>query len=64
MSATLHDRSVGFDLGGAADDSVHKDLSRQAVQAAKDIFPYEFFNRFDDVVCFAGLVTTRLRAHS
>lgn len=54
MSATLQQNAVGFDLG---DDPVatQQAVVSQAVSAAKDHFPYEFFNRFDDVICFRPL---------
>jgi ATP-dependent Clp protease ATP-binding subunit ClpA len=55
MSATLNDRGVGFDLGVSDTEAMNADLSRQAIQAAKDVFPYEFYNRFDDVVCYRAL---------
>jgi ATP-dependent Clp protease ATP-binding subunit ClpC len=55
MSQTLASRGVGFDLPADDTQAMNRDLSRQAVTAAKDVFPYEFFNRFDDVICFRAL---------
>lgn len=59
MSATLADKRVGFDLG-RDDLAVNASLSKQAVEAAKEVFPYEFFNRFDDVIVFRALARVDL----
>ncbi|TVR11097.1 MAG: ATP-dependent Clp protease ATP-binding subunit [Planctomycetota bacterium] len=55
MAHTLQSRQVGFDLPQNDVDGMHRDLAQQAVNAAKEHFPYEFVNRFDDVICFRAL---------
>lgn len=54
MSRTLADRTVGFDLGQDL-DVLNGEVSKQAIAAAQEVFPYEFYNRFDDVICFRAL---------
>jgi len=62
MSATLRSRQVGFDIDDGDPESTNRNLRDQAVEAAKEVFPFEFFNRFDDVVCFRALQRSDLRA--
>ncbi|MFW5844748.1 MAG: AAA family ATPase [Planctomycetota bacterium] len=61
MSTTLQDRRVGFDLMDEGADQLNAEVSKQAVEAAKQHFPYEFFNRFDDIICFRALARADLR---
>jgi len=61
MSDTLRHKSIGFHLG-ADIEAVNQDLRKQAIEAAKDVFPYEFFNRFDDVICFRALTRADLKS--
>ncbi|MEK7413433.1 MAG: AAA family ATPase [Planctomycetota bacterium] len=54
MSETLRHKSIGFEV--EADNAMlNKDIKSKAVEAAKDVFPYEFLNRFDDIICFRVL---------
>ena len=54
MSETLRHRTVGFEVK-SDHDQLNKDVAHKAVEAAKDVFPYEFLNRFDEIVVFQGL---------
>ncbi|HYE05321.1 MAG TPA: AAA family ATPase [Planctomycetota bacterium] len=60
MSETLRHRSVGFEVK-SDHDQLNKDINNKAIEAAKDVFPYEFLNRFDDIICFRVLTDTDLR---
>ncbi len=60
MSATLRHRSIGFEVQQEA-EAINEDIKSKAVEAAKDVFPYEFLNRFDDIICFRVLTGQDLR---
>ncbi len=60
MSATLRHRSIGFEVKTEA-EAINHDIKSKAVEAAKDVFPYEFLNRFDDIICFRVLTNADLR---
>ena len=60
MSETLRHKSIGFDVQAGADEINHN-IRNKAVEAAKEVFPYEFLNRFDDMVCFRVLSTEDLK---
>jgi ATP-dependent Clp protease ATP-binding subunit ClpB len=60
MSETLRHKSIGFEVQTDA-EAINKDISSKAIEAAKDVFPYEFLNRFDDIICFRVLTSDDLR---
>ena len=60
MSETLRHRSIGFAVK-SDHDQLNQDITTKAVEAAKEVFPYEFLNRFDDIICFRVLTETDLR---
>ncbi len=60
MSETLRRKTIGFAVE-TDDASLNKDIKSKAIEAAKDVFPYEFLNRFDDIVCFRVLTRDDLR---
>jgi len=60
MSETLRHRSIGFEVKTEA-EAINQDIKAKAVEAAKEVFPYEFLNRFDDIICFRVLTSTDLR---
>jgi ATP-dependent Clp protease ATP-binding subunit ClpA len=60
MSETLRHKSIGFAV--ETDEAVlNKDIKTKAVEAAKEVFPYEFLNRFDDIICFRVLTRDDLK---
>ena len=60
MSETLRHKSIGFTVKTATDE-INLDIKAKAVEAAKEVFPYEFLNRFDDIICFRVLSDSDLR---
>jgi ATP-dependent Clp protease ATP-binding subunit ClpB len=60
MSETLRHKSIGFDVSTNSDEINHN-IRSKAIEAAKEIFPYEFLNRFDDIICFRVLLTDDLK---
>ncbi len=60
MSETLRQKAIGFEVKVEAEQLNH-DIQVKAVEAAKDHFPFEFLNRFDDIICFRILTTENLR---
>ena len=60
MSATLRHRSIGFEVQHDAEE-INKNIKSKAIEAAKDVFPYEFLNRFDDIICFRVLTQADLK---
>ncbi len=60
MSETLRHRSIGFEVKTEA-EAINLDIKAKAVEAAKEVFPYEFLNRFDDIICFRVLTNPDLR---
>jgi ATP-dependent Clp protease ATP-binding subunit ClpB len=60
MSETLRHKSIGFDVQTGVDEINHN-IRNKAVEAAKEVFPYEFLNRFDDIICFRVLSTDDLK---
>lgn len=51
MSETLRQKTIGFDIQ-TDEDQINHDIKQKAIDAAKEVFPYEFMNRFDDIICF------------
>jgi ATP-dependent Clp protease ATP-binding subunit ClpC len=60
MSETLRHRSIGFDVQ-AGGEEINNNIRSKAIEAAKEVFPYEFLNRFDDIICFRVLSTDDLK---
>ncbi len=60
MSETLRHKSIGFEVHSDA-ETINQDIRKKAIEAAKDVFPYEFLNRFDDIICFKVLTTVDLK---
>ncbi len=60
MSETLRHKSIGFTLQQDAEE-INRNIRLKAIESAKDVFPYEFLNRFDDIICFRVLVEEDLR---
>ena len=60
MSETLRHKAIGFDVSVSAEEINHN-IRNKAVEAAKEVFPYEFLNRFDDIICFRVLSTDDLK---
>jgi len=60
MSETLRHRSICFEVKTEA-EAINQDIKAKAVEAAKEVFPYEFLNRFDDIICFRVLTNPDLR---
>jgi ATP-dependent Clp protease ATP-binding subunit ClpB len=60
MSSALRHRSIGFEVATDAEE-LNRNIKQKAIEAAKDVFPYEFLNRFDDIICFRVLTTDDLK---
>jgi ATP-dependent Clp protease ATP-binding subunit ClpA len=60
MSETLRHKTIGFAVE-VDDAALNKDIKAKAVDAAKEVFPYEFLNRFDDIICFRVLTRDDLK---
>jgi ATP-dependent Clp protease ATP-binding subunit ClpA len=60
MSETLRHKSIGFAVQ-TDDEALNRDIQGKAIEAAKEVFPYEFLNRFDDIICFRVLTRTDLK---
>ena len=60
MSETLRHRSIGFEVEHDHEE-LNKNITSKAIEAAKEVFPYEFLNRFDDIICFRVLTEKDLR---
>ncbi len=60
MSETLRQKTIGFNVQ-FDEDQINQDIKHKAIEAAKEVFPYEFMNRFDDIVCFRVLNSDDLR---
>ena len=60
MGSALRKKSIGFNL---EDDinQVNTNIKTKAVEKAKEVFPYEFLNRFDDIICYRVLSDENLR---
>ncbi len=60
MSETLRQKAIGFEVKVEA-EQLNRDIQSKAIEAAKDHFPFEFLNRFDDIICFRILTPENLR---
>jgi len=54
MGAHLAQNNIGF-ATGAGDDKMDRDIEEAAMREAKKVFPFEFLNRFDDIVTYHTL---------
>lgn len=54
MGEHLGHENIGF-LGGFEGDRIDKDLREVALREAKKVFPFEFINRFDNLVTYETL---------
>ncbi len=59
MGAHLAKDGIGF-ATGASDERLDKDLEGAAMREAKKVFPFEFLNRFDDIITYHTLKGTHL----
>jgi ATP-dependent Clp protease ATP-binding subunit ClpA len=60
MSETLRHKSIGFEVENDQEE-INKNIQTKAIEAAKEVFPYEFLNRFDDLICFRVLTEKDVR---
>ncbi|MCK6490923.1 MAG: AAA family ATPase [Planctomycetes bacterium] len=60
MSETLRHKAIGFEVQ-TDNEEINLNIKAKAIEAAKEVFPYEFLNRFDDIICFRVLSTVDLR---
>ncbi|MBA3686506.1 MAG: ATP-dependent Clp protease ATP-binding subunit [Planctomycetes bacterium] len=60
MSEALRHKSIGFTTKNDHEE-LNKDITSKAIDAAKEVFPYEFLNRFDDIICFRVLTQHDLK---
>lgn len=51
IGKTLESNDLGFDLGGNTESKIEDVV----LDSVKDIFPHEFINRFDNIICFNPL---------
>ena len=59
MGAHLAKQGIGFDTGTSA-ERMDRDVEDAAMREAKKVFPFEFLNRFDDIVTFQTLKDAHL----
>jgi len=59
MGAHLAQNNIGFETG-VSGERLDKDLEDAAMREAKKVFPFEFLNRFDDIVTFHTLKDAHL----
>lgn len=54
MGAHLAQTNIGFS-SGVTDDKMDCDIEEAAMREAKKVFPFEFLNRFDDIITYHTL---------
>jgi ATP-dependent Clp protease ATP-binding subunit ClpC len=54
MGAHLAQNLIGFQTG-ATEEKLDRDIAEAAKRAAKKVFPFEFLNRFDDIITYQTL---------
>ena len=54
MGAHLAQSGIGFNTG-INDEKMDKDIEEAAMREAKKVFPFEFLNRFDDIITYHTL---------
>jgi ATP-dependent Clp protease ATP-binding subunit ClpC len=59
MGAHLSRTGIGFDTGVTA-AKLDRDLEESALREAKKVFPFEFLNRFDDIIAYHTLKENHL----
>jgi len=59
MGAHLAQNNIGFSTG-MSDEKMDRDIEEAAIRAAKKVFPFEFLNRFDDIITYHTLKETHL----
>jgi ATP-dependent Clp protease ATP-binding subunit ClpC len=59
MGAHLSQTSIGFSTG-VTDEKMDRDIEDAAMREAKKVFPFEFLNRFDDIITYHTLKTQHL----
>ncbi len=59
MGAHLAQNNIGFSTG-TSDTKMDKDIEEAAMREAKKVFPYEFLNRFDDIITYHTLRESHL----
>lgn len=59
MGAHLAQTNIGFSTGGS-DDKMDRDIEDAAMREAKKVFPFEFLNRFDDIITYHTLKRAHL----
>jgi ATP-dependent Clp protease ATP-binding subunit ClpC len=59
MGAHLAQNSIGFSTG-VSDEKMDRDIEEAAMREAKKVFPFEFLNRFDDIITYHTLKTQHL----
>ena len=59
MGAHLAQNNIGFS-SGINDTKMDRDVEEAAMREAKKVFPFEFLNRFDDIITYHTLKETHL----
>jgi ATP-dependent Clp protease ATP-binding subunit ClpC len=59
MGAHLAQNNIGFSTGHS-DEKMDRDIEDAAVREAKKVFPFEFLNRFDDIITYHTLKRAHL----
>jgi len=54
MGAHLSQNGIGFNTG-TSDKKMDQDIEEAAMREAKKVFPFEFLNRFDDIITYHTL---------
>ncbi len=62
LGAILDRKRVGFQTEAPASAPEAPDLRKTAIAAAREMFPIEFLNRFDDILVYASLERRHLEA--
>ncbi|MBU8871198.1 MAG: AAA family ATPase [Gemmatimonadales bacterium] len=59
MGAHLAQNNIGFSAG-ITDEKMDHDIEEAAMREARKVFPFEFLNRFDDIITYHTLKETHL----
>ncbi len=62
MSEVLDTSPIGFRQDQAGEDSQREDLQSLAMREARRVFPFEFLNRFDEILVYSPLEPAHLEA--
>jgi len=60
MSEVLEKRPVGFHIGDE-EETAEPEIEETALRSAAEVFPYEFLNRFDEILVYSPLGRSHLR---